>query len=150
MASTRLCRLSSACWDVSNPKGTSQIQRDVSNPKGTSQIQRGSNNIHTRIAHTSIRPRHVLPRRLKIIPRVVNVDEWAQKAPLSFPESLALRNYNEKPVMSEPQHRFYAGPGYMEVRNNRTQHLATLGGQKYSWARGRTEVGNNRTWHLAT
>lgn len=38
------------------------------------------------------------------------------KAPLSFAEAYALRTYNEKPIMTLPQHRFYTGPGYLEVR----------------------------------
>jgi len=55
--------------------------------------------------------------RLKIIARVVNVDEWAEKGPLSGAEYKLLQNYNEKPVLSRPQHFFYMGPGssYLEV-----------------------------------
>eukprot|EP00955_Chlamydomonas_euryale_P066831 359654-Chlamydomonas_euryale.AAC.3 len=51
----------------------------------------------------------------KIIPRIVNVEEWGKKAPLSTAEYRLLRNYNEKPVLSRPQHTFFSGPGYLEV-----------------------------------
>ncbi|GFR47535.1 hypothetical protein Agub_g9255 [Astrephomene gubernaculifera] len=53
--------------------------------------------------------------RLKIIPRVVNVDEWAQKGPLSPAEHKLLAAYNDKPVLARPQHHFFTGPGYLEV-----------------------------------
>mmetsp|Transcript_28201 Transcript_28201/g.83498 ORF Transcript_28201/g.83498 Transcript_28201/m.83498 type:complete len:419 (-) Transcript_28201:573-1829(-) len=53
--------------------------------------------------------------RFKIIPRIVNVEEWGKKAPLSTAEYRLLRNYNEKPVLSRPQHTFFSGPGYLEV-----------------------------------
>ncbi|KAG1679104.1 hypothetical protein FOA52_000459 [Chlamydomonas sp. UWO 241] len=53
--------------------------------------------------------------RLKMIPRVVNVAEWAEQGPLSFVEQSLLKNGNEKPVMTQPQHRFYAGPNYFEA-----------------------------------
>jgi hypothetical protein len=55
--------------------------------------------------------------RLKLIPRIVNVDEWVEKGPLSSTEGRLLRNYNEKPLLTRPQHRFFPGPGgaYLEV-----------------------------------
>ncbi len=56
------------------------------------------------------------PHRFKIIPRVVNVDEWSKKGPLSTAEYKLLSNYNEKPVLSRPQHAFFNGPNYLEVR----------------------------------
>ncbi|KAG2443802.1 hypothetical protein HXX76_002145 [Chlamydomonas incerta] len=53
--------------------------------------------------------------RLKLIPRVVNVDEWAAKGPLSPAEHKLLATYNDKPILTRPQHFFYSGPGYLEV-----------------------------------
>ncbi|BDA44255.1 probable protein ENHANCED DISEASE RESISTANCE 2 at C-terminar half [Coccomyxa sp. Obi] len=53
--------------------------------------------------------------RLKLIPRVANVEQWAKDAPLSTPEYKLLVNYNDKPVLTRPQQRFYFGPNYMEV-----------------------------------
>ncbi|CAL5218734.1 g448 [Coccomyxa viridis] len=53
--------------------------------------------------------------RLKLIPRVANVEQWAKDAPLSTAEFKLLRNYNDKPVLTRPQHRFYFGPNYMEI-----------------------------------
>lgn len=53
--------------------------------------------------------------RLKLIPRVANVEQWARDGPLSTPEYKLLVNYNDKPVLTRPQHRFYFGPGYVEV-----------------------------------
>ena len=54
-------------------------------------------------------------RRFKIMPRVVNVEEWAVKAPLSMSEHKLLVNYNGKPIMTRPQHLFFHGHNYMEV-----------------------------------
>ncbi|KAG2495058.1 hypothetical protein HYH03_006669 [Edaphochlamys debaryana] len=53
--------------------------------------------------------------RLKFIPRVVNVDEWSRVGPLSQTETKLLQTYNDKPVLTRPQHYFYTGPGYLEV-----------------------------------
>ena len=47
---------------------------------------------------------------------MVNVDEWAEQGPLSYTEHRLLSNYNEKPILSRPQHTLFHGPGYMEVR----------------------------------
>jgi len=53
--------------------------------------------------------------RFKLIGRVVNPDEWAEKGPLSNTELRLLRNYNEKPLLTRPQQRFYTGHGYLEI-----------------------------------
>lgn len=55
--------------------------------------------------------------RFKMIPRVVNVEDWASKGPLSYAEHKLLSNYNETPILSRPQHTFFNGPNgsYLEI-----------------------------------
>ncbi|DBA95460.1 TPA: hypothetical protein ACH3X3_013326 [Trebouxia sp. C0006] len=53
--------------------------------------------------------------RLKLIPRVSNLDEWAQESQLSGAEQRLLHKYNDKPLLTKPQHHFYSGPDYFEI-----------------------------------
>ena len=53
--------------------------------------------------------------RLKLIARVANPAEWATTGPLNGAESKLLGSYNDKPLLTRPQHKFFHGPGYLEV-----------------------------------
>ena len=53
--------------------------------------------------------------RLKLIARVANVEEWAQKGPLSGTETRLITRYNDKPLLTRPQHSFFQACSYCFV-----------------------------------
>lgn len=52
---------------------------------------------------------------MKLIARVVNVEEWAKEGPLSGAEHSLLNNYNDKPILTRPQQKFFTGKHYLEI-----------------------------------
>ncbi|KAK9813897.1 hypothetical protein WJX73_003693 [Symbiochloris irregularis] len=53
--------------------------------------------------------------RLKLIARVANKEEWYKAAPLSSAEYRLLCNYNDKPLLTRPQQKFFKGSNYLEI-----------------------------------
>lgn len=81
---------------------------DVGNPAALEMLQRF---IHDGREQDNTKTRD----RLKLIPRVSNLDEWAQESGLSGAEQRLLHKYNDKPLLTKPQQHFYSGPDYFEV-----------------------------------
>lgn len=44
---------------------------------------------------------------MKLLPKIVNVEEWGAEAPLSKTELRLVRNYNGKPLLMRPQLTFH-------------------------------------------
>lgn len=42
--------------------------------------------------------------------------EMLSGSPCALQELALLRKYNDKPLMTRPQQRFFTGPNYLEVR----------------------------------
>lgn len=59
--------------------------------------------------------------------RVMNPDEWLKKGPLTSTEYKLLINYNEKPVLTRPQHHFYSGGWVGRSSGMHRLQLAGLG-----------------------
>jgi len=53
--------------------------------------------------------------RIKLIPKFLNVDEWAEKGPLKTTEHRLVHQFNEKPILTRPYQHFYHEPNYFEV-----------------------------------
>lgn len=55
--------------------------------------------------------------RFKLLPRIVNPEEWAKEGPLSGPEVRLLNSYNGKPLLTRPQQSFFLDSAgrYLEV-----------------------------------
>eukprot|EP00884_Botryococcus_braunii_P001825 jgi/Botrbrau1/11643/Bobra.168_2s0001.1 len=81
---------------------------DVGNPAALGLLQRFA---HNGREHDGTPTRD----RLKLIPRVANPEQWAKEAPLSSAETALLTNYNDKPLLTRPQHKFFHGPNYLEI-----------------------------------
>ena len=53
--------------------------------------------------------------RFKLIPRIVNVEEWGREAGLSSTELRLVTNYNGKPLLMRPQFSFFRDVSYFEI-----------------------------------
>mmetsp|Transcript_23650 Transcript_23650/g.59462 ORF Transcript_23650/g.59462 Transcript_23650/m.59462 type:complete len:507 (+) Transcript_23650:171-1691(+) len=53
--------------------------------------------------------------RLKLIPRIINLDQLTETGVLSGTESRLVNSYRDKPLMTKPQHAFFSGEHYMEI-----------------------------------
>ncbi|CAG9463111.1 unnamed protein product [Pedinophyceae sp. YPF-701] len=58
--------------------------------------------------------------RLKLIPKLVNIDEFCASANISKTETKLIKSYNGKPILTRPQHAFHFDPskGLMDVELN--------------------------------
>ncbi len=80
---------------------------------------------HALGAHTGRTPTR---DRFKLIPRVANVEAWAADAPLSSAEYRLLLNYNDKPLLTRPQHKVKSLPAKPRPCDALAWFLAKEGG----------------------
>lgn len=80
---------------------------------------------HALGAHTNRTPTR---DRFKLIPRVANVEAWAADAPLSSAEHRLLLNYNDKPLLTRPQHKVTSLPAKAQPCDALAWFLAKEGG----------------------
>ena len=43
------------------------------------------------------------------------MEQWAKEGPLGSAEHSLLLKYNDKPLLTRPQQKFFTGPNYLEV-----------------------------------
>eukprot|EP00210_Caulerpa_lentillifera_P003236 g3090.t1 len=53
--------------------------------------------------------------RIKLIPKFLNIEEWAEKGPLTQTEHRLVKIYNEKPILTRQHNRFFRGDNYFEI-----------------------------------
>jgi len=59
--------------------------------------------------------RNQMQYRIKLIPKFLNVDEWAEKGPLTATEHRLVHQFNEKPILTRPYQHFFHEPNYFEI-----------------------------------
>lgn len=53
--------------------------------------------------------------RIKLIPKFLNIEEWAEQGPLTQTEHRLVKIYNEKPILTRQHNRFFRGQNYFEI-----------------------------------